>query len=680
MAKSEVEIKIHGSQALKQLTGVERKAEAIAKAEVKAKAAVEKAAKKAADTQAREAQRAAKAAERASQHALKAQTKAAQDASRVAAREAEKQKREADRLADYWTKTQTRSEIERTRIAQREAAKRIRNEQVSAKTRERNEQSMLRKGGGLISGAVGAVAGVGYAAMGVTRGVAGIQDPAERLRRANEFQTNLVLSAADAGMSRKDTEGLSAKIQSVGLARGQDPLALMEGLSEAHESFNQMKLVLDNLDTFAMTAKAQKTPFVDFVRSMLSMQTAFQLTSAQMEEAMNIAVAGGKTGSLSFEAFAGPFAPAMGTFALNTGLRGIEGVRQFVAGAQTVGAGQFGAEGAETRFSQAVGFLNKAEIQKDLRGIGVDVRDDRGVIDVGRVIELLAKNDKFQTPEQQAAIFKDMQAREGIQTLLAQRNKYRSQFTPLSASGFVDKGVVDFASMEMVDAKIGADATREKTARLEETGVLALERQAIEMQNESIRHFKELNDTVASLNKVFNELEKKIGPQAALLAPAVGTGLLTGTLAGGLPMVGNLLKRGASSAVPGAVAAAAPAGAGLLASLGAGVGAVGAGTLAAAIVAAGTAGAGAGWLANEVTSWIRDDDKSISDLLGDWMSSDVDTQRAALLADGKGPGGKSELQVDISLHDNRTEVKTKAKGDSSIRVGSGPFMPMSGKL
>ena len=107
--------------------------------------------------------------------------------------------------------------------------------------------------------------------------------------------------------------------------------------------------------------------------------------------------------------------------------------------------------------------------------------------------------------------------------------------------------------------------------------------------------------------------------------------------------------------------------------IGAASGAAIAGTVAAGLAIGGAAGYGI----NQLTSYIREDNKDLSDLIGEWMSSSVDDARAKLLAgDGSRSGGsdhgKTQVQTDIFFHDDRTEVKQTTKVNQ-LRFSPGPW-------
>ncbi len=355
MANTAVEIKIVGSEALRQLQGLTKRADSAAAAEKRAFRETEAAAKRAAAAKAR----------------------ADKDATRSAAREAGLQAREADKLGRHQESAAKRSadarirEEERvTKAAAREAAKQTRAAERSAAGRDRDRNRSLRGGGGLIGGVVGGVAAGAMTAAGTARGVAGVEDIGTRVRNANATMEQLIITATNAGMTRAETDALRARVQSAAMTSATDPASLVAGLSAGHERFNALRFVAENLDKMAIAAKAADTEFVDFVGMMGSVQTAFGLTKEQAEEAANILIAGAQTGAISLKDFAGPMAPAMGTFSMNTGQKGIEGLRQFVALMQTVGAGQFGAAESETRATQFVASLNRPDIAGDLEKLG----------------------------------------------------------------------------------------------------------------------------------------------------------------------------------------------------------------------------------------------------------------------------------------------------------------------
>jgi Phage-related minor tail protein len=659
MASATVRIKLIGSQVLKDLEGVERGLGDMATAERKAAASTEKSARKAADAQKRAAQDASRAAIDAAKRAEKEQTKAAREVAQAAKREAEAQKREADKLTAYWHRAaqksadlRIREEQRVTRQAAQEAARRARTEDRTMATRRRAAERTLRGAGGFVgAGVAGALAG-GVSAAGVARGVAGVDDIQTRVRKGNDFRETMIVLGGNVGMSQGEIDKAQARVLDTGLKYGKDPTEIAEGLTLGQERFNMLRELTENIESITAAAKASQGTVPEFVGMVGSLTSAFGLAKEQIPEALDIALGAARAGAINPADFAASFAASAGIFATNSGQRGIEGLRQFVGTSQGVGAGQFGAAESATRVERLITDLTDAKVVRDLRDRGVNVFNKDGKIDMGSLIDQIATNKNLQTSTQRQQVFKEVRALQGIDTLLAQREKVLRG----------EAGAVDFKSMSSVSAEEGAAGTARVIGMLESGGVLDLQRQAIEMQKHTIENLKSYNEQVIAMTKATNTLEKSFG-SLSLWASSIGIG---GAVAGGTMLVGKL----------GGGAAAGAAGAGLLATLGTGVTAVGAGTLAAGVAAAGAVGGAAGYGANALTEAATG--KSISDRIADWLSSDLIAQREAMFPGAIVDGKQSEvaMRVEVDVKDNRTHVKTtsKSKG-ANVSVGSGPLMP-----
>lgn len=664
--KATVEIRVVGSEALRELTGVTRRIDGVAAAEKKAAAEVEKAAKRAAATQVKESQKAARAAEKAAKQAQSAQTKASKDVAREAARQAAIQKREADRLTEYWGRLSHKSADQRireeervTRAAAREAAKKLRTEERTQKTRERDRTKTLRNAGGFVGGAIGGIVAGATSAFGTARGIAGVDDVGTRVQRANASQEQLIITATNAGLSRDETTALRDKVLGASVPGATDQGEIISGLVTAHERFNALGVISQDLEDHVVTAKAADTAFEDFVGMLGSLQSAFGLTADELKQARDLYVAGAQSGAISMKDFAGPMAPAMGTFAMNTGQKGLAGAQMFMAMMQTIGAGQFGAADTETRGTQFVSSLNKESVVKDLEKLKtpIKVRGDDGKIDVGSVLDQIARNPELQTPMQMSSVWHDVQQREGLQALLMQRSKTASSFLPWQPGGNAKN--VSYAGMMDLSPAAGSAATQEVMTRLQDSGILDLQRQAIEAQNEVVKHLGEYNEQILAVTKATLAFEKALGTTGSLWggsAVATGVGAGAGALAGstGLKMLGG----GGGAAAGGSALAGGGALAGMAGTAALwGAGALGAGMLGYFGTKAIGGEAGGEWLGN-----------ALADLLG----TNDDTI-------GRDRSSSTDLAVEVNLHDNRTEVKAKASGGgkSVIRYGSGPLLPGS---
>jgi hypothetical protein len=663
MASATVRIKLIGSQVLKDLQGVERGLGNVAQAERKAAASTEKSARKAAEAQKRAAQDASRAAIEASKRAEKEQTRAAREVARVAKREAEAQKREADKLTAYWQRSaqksadlRIREEQRVTRQAAQEAARRARTEDRTMATRRRAAERTLRGAGGLVGAGVAGILAGGISAAGVARGVAGVDDIQTRVRKGNDFRETMIVLGGNVGMSQAEIDKAQSKVLETGVKFGKDPTEIAEGLTIGQERFNMLRELTENIDAITAAAKASQGTVPEFIGMVGSLVSAFGLAKEEIPQAIDFALGAARSGAINPADFAASFAASAGIFATNSGQRGMEGLRQFVGTSQGIGAGQFGAAESATRLERLITDLTDKKVVQDLKQRGVNVFNKDGKIDIGSVIDQIATNKNLQTSTQRQGVFKEVRALQGIDTLLAQRQKVLSK----------EAGAVDFRSMsrEGLGAE-GAAGTARVIGMLEKGGVLDLQRQAIEMQKHTIEHLEAYNKQILLVNDASNKLEKSFGT-LSLWASSIGLG---GAVTGGSVVLGRLAGGGAGGAAAGA------AGAGTLATLGTGVTAVGAGALAAGVAAAGAIGGGVGYGIDKFAEWTTG--KALSDRIAEWASSDVTAKRNALFG-GAVIDGKTDanVHVEVEVKDNRTHVKTSSKSKGGkVSVGSGPLMP-----
>ena len=651
MASANVKITIvGGSQALKELAGIEKGAQKAGQAEVKAARDAEKAAKKAADAQAREARRAAVEAERAAKHAGLAKTreaeKAAKDAQRVADREtAALAKAEAKQVAQYQA-----YQRKLTEIAAKSAVERAKDEEKSINARRKAAADTLRRAGGVVGAlGAGAVAG-GVTAMGTARGVVGVQDVGARVRSANEFKERLILTSAQAGLDVAGQERVQQQILGAGMASGKSPSELMGVLEAGQAQFNDLKFFADNLQAIAVQAKATGTETEDFARALGFAKQAFGLSGDEAMEASNLMVAAASKGSIEVKDFARDFAPVMGVFAQGTKMTGLSGFREMLGVSQAAGTLGAGSAETSTMVERLIAIMQNPERMKDLKAkTGIDVKGKTPA----QFIDALAESARFGKPGVQADIFGgDIIANKAITALMSARARYLAG----------EEGAIDIGSISGVKASTGAGLVSDTMKRLESSGVLEMQRKAIEMENDTITHLEDYNDQLLRVVEVSNKLEKSFGT-LSLWASSLGIG-------GAVSTVGSVLSgagKAKAAADAASLAGTAVGAGGTMATLGtsvtalAGAGTTGVATLLGGAVAAGLAGY-FGAKAAGADSW------------GEWLGNKAADLFGTSDVAGIERETKVALTTDVTIHDNRTEVKqsTKTAGASSFHTGRGP--------
>jgi hypothetical protein len=651
MAKSTVKIQVLGSsEALRELGGVRRGANEAAIAEVKAAKAAEKAASKAAAEHEKAAKKAADVARRASEATTKKQKQ-----------EADKQRKEAEKLAEHWARlaqksadARMRAEERVTKAAQREAAKQARIAERTRRTREADSRRTLMRAGGVL-GALGAGAlAAGGSAMGTARSITGVDDAATRVQKANDFRERLILVSGQAGLDDRGTARVQSQIQSAAMASGKGPDELVGVLEAGQAKFNDLRFFADNLAEISKMAKASGSDTTEFAQALGYIRQAFGLTEKEAIDAGYKMIQAANKGSIEVKDFARDFASVAGVFAQSTGQMGMEGVNEFLGTAQS--AGTLGAGSAETAtmVERLVAFMGNPTHQKEIKErTGIKV----GGKSMSEIVALLADSRKFNKEGVRSEIFGgDIIPNKAIMALIASYRRVQEG----------KEGAIDIGSIAAEESAGGREFTNTMMGRMESSGLLDMQRQAIEMQNDTIEHLEDYNAQILAVTKVSNQLEKAFGT-LALWAGAIGVG---GAVTGGIGLAAKLAGGSAAAAgAAGAGAAGAVAGGGMLAT----AGLVAGGT--ALVGAAGAAGAAAGYGLN---AWSESQTgKTISDHIVDLFFDEVQRRSTQGMGGGKAQAPvEGELEVKITLDENRTTVKTlsKARG-ARISTAAGVNMP-----
>lgn len=510
-AKAKVQV-TGGSEALKTIQGIQRATRAASAEATKAARESERASAKAA----KETLRASREAQRQAQNAAREEQKKARDV-----------ERSAKRQADARIKEEHRAAREIARIQQREADRSRQLEQRTQRARERDTSNRARNALRFASAATAGVLAGGAVAAGTARGIAGVADISERVKRANSFQESLIITGRQAGVSKEKRDEIRNRVLAVAENRGVDPLELAGALETAQKQFNGFEKFAGIIDELAVTAKSSGSNIEDLTSALGYITQANNLTSTEdMVEALNLIVAAAAKGSVEVDNFARDFAASAGIFATNTGQTGIEGVRSFVGVAQGVATGGFGSAESATRVERFAADLQDLKVQNGLRGIGVQGIGKDGKIDLGVLLESLATNKKFSKASVRQGIFKEARSLQAVEALIAARN--RVQIGTANA--------VDYATISAVNSSEGGKLTRDTFAELEQAGAIDMQRQAVRAQNEVIQNLKAYNDQILAVNKVSNELEKRLGTLALWLPAAGATGAaagIAGMFAGG---------------------------------------------------------------------------------------------------------------------------------------------------
>lgn len=584
-AKARIVI-VGGPQALKTVQGVSRETKKAGNEAKKSAMDQARAAKASADAQLKAARQAAAEGQRIEKAKLK---------------EIEKQHRDAARAIGKFAQAITKE-------ARREAAKQVKiaeqTARAQAKAADVARRDRGRKGAWLIGGATAGVLAGGASAMNTGRGVAGVDDVRTRVQKANDFRERLIVTTSQAGMTPEERERVQGQVKGASRASGKDAGELMGVLEGGQAQFNDLRFYADHLKELAVMAKAAGGDTSALARAVGFMKQAFGLSGEEAMVMANKMVAASAEGSIELKNFAEDFTDSMGLFAETTGLTGMAGASQFIGVAQAGGSLGAGSAKTSTMLERFTADLADTNVRLKLDSA---LKTKTKGMSPQTLIEKMVDSKKF-TPEKLQKIFPEENSRKMVTALMSARSRVLAN----------DTGAYDIGSIAGVDAASGEKLTADTMAAMESDGLLDLQRQAIDMQNDTITKLKDYNSQVLLVTEAANRLEKSFGT-LSLWSDSISTGGMAGA---GTSLLGSLLGSSAAAGAAGAGGAAA-AGAG-------GVMAAGALTVGAGVLAAGMAGYGIGTAINKWTG--------ASDAIAKWLTPGVDEARDRLNEDAVMPG------------------------------------------
>jgi hypothetical protein len=506
-----------------------------------------------------ETSKATKAAAQAERKAL-AETRKAQAESERAKRaataattkEARTQAREQQKLADeqskYWRKAAQASADERIRqerrvtaVAQREAARRLQNEKQTLEAQKKANEVHARRGRAFLGGVVGAAVGGAMGASQTARSIGGIRSMPERIQAANEFRERLTIAASQANLSGDEKAKAEGQINAASIATGKDQGELLSVLETGQAKFNDLRFFADNLKEIATIARASGSDAGEFAQALGFTRQAFGLSGEEAMEAAKLMVAAASKGSIEVKDFASSFAPVAGLFAQSTGLKGIEGVRQFLGTAQAAGTLGKSADESATLVERFVASLADPKTRTGLKqSTGIDLKGKTPEA----LIAALADSKKFARPGVMQKVFTDVREQQAVTAMMAAFRRTREG----------KDGAIDIGAIANVQASEGAAITAKTMGELEGSGALAFDRQNATLQEHTLKNLGDYNAQLLKVNEMSMNLEMSFsklalwsdaisasGIGAALGGMAAGGGFGGGGAAGG-KMLGGLGK------------------------------------------------------------------------------------------------------------------------------------------
>lgn len=189
-------------------------------------------------------------------------------------------------------------------------------------------------------------------------------------RIANDAFQGQTPAQINAGM-----DAMRERVNAVAAATNVAPGALIQGLGTFQELFSDYEGGVASLEALATAATAAGIPFDDLVRLTGEVKSQLHTTGAQGAEVMGLIAQQGVEGRITQGAWARDFVPGLGAYKLLAGSgRGLEGVREYGAIANTVATGGATSSESATQVDRLMTQLNRPEILAKLRRLGgVDV-------------------------------------------------------------------------------------------------------------------------------------------------------------------------------------------------------------------------------------------------------------------------------------------------------------------
>lgn len=478
----------------------------------------------------REQLRAAEAAKRAMQQvqqahakARAAQTAGDRKAASESVREANRELQGRLRALDTLNRQRERLEAAASRTVQREAAKRLQIERDTLAKRERAMLENARRGRGLLGAAAGGVLGGATAAFGTARGVGGVRSVQERIQAGNEFKERMTIVSSQAGSTQEARAANETKLMEASKATGKDILELVGVLETGQAQFNDLQFFADHISEIATIARSSGADAGEFARALGFTRQAFGLSGDEAMEAANLMVAAAAKGSIEVKDFATSFAPVAGLFAQSTGLKGLQGVRQFLGTSQAAGTLGKSADETATLVERFIAAIGSVDVQKDLKAkAGINVKG----MTPEQIIDRLSTSGRFNKHGVKEDIFKDIREQQAVTALISARRR--------TVAG--QEGAIDIGAVAGVSAKTGAQLTQQTMTQLEGSGALSFDRQNAALQEDTLNKLADYNAQLLAVNEVSGRLEKSFGTLSLWANTIAATGLgsaIGGALGGG---------------------------------------------------------------------------------------------------------------------------------------------------
>lgn len=530
-----------------------------------------------------------KAAERSAKQTAKATEQAQLAGARrqiaIDSAKAREQKRIVDDLERY-----------KLRAAEKGAALQIRIDQKRQQQLAREQKHAEMRQGAVRRVMTGAVVGAGVglarAATGFAEGAAGtlgVQDPRDTILGAKAIREQLTRQLIAAGKDDSFVQDVIAQIDATA-KRTVVPQAQIAGaVSKAQSRFSDPQFVLENMDFLAQAARAAGESVETIAEFGLTLKQVGKLDNAAAMRLIQAQFIQGAKGSIEVKDFATTFAPSIATFAQDVGASGEEELGQITALAQVLGQSLKNPAEVATSMERLGGRLKQASVQKMLRGVGVDIADEKtGKIDrsTGEIFQQLTSSKALKNPQVRQKIFSDLLGEGAASTLIAAEGRNAGLYNSISNA----------------DPAKGAELIARITGSLDKQALTDVDRMNIEAQSVTLTAKGDaLVKALVSAARTRSDVAtgsplgfEMAGPTMDVIQGIGGGALVSALLSGRLMRGGNSLA-GASTAVTEAEAALAKV-----------TTAAGGASTGLGLLARGAGMLGAGFVGFQIGAWMRD--------------------------------------------------------------------------
>lgn len=356
-----------------------------------------------------------------------------------------------------------RTSRERQRLASAEARE--------LRQRLRAERSGSGGGGirGIATAGLGAAAAVGARVSGYGAAV-GIPDQAQMIRNFIENEQRFLRTAAQAGISRGRVGEIQASVQTTALRTSTDQGQLYAALETAQTRFSDLEYFAENIEQIARATQAGGGDMQDWVGAIGEFRRQLGVSSQDVPELLGIMVDAMARGSIEAGDIAANFSDLLSMYRTLRGDAGagLGGAREFVALAESLGAGGMSAPETATVMQAFMRTLSSSDRQGALEeSLGdTNIFDSSGRLQMGipELVSRMAQSGRFNDPAEVENFFGgggDIRERRALLMLMNTElnNPEQSVGALAQASGARGQELID-STMDMLQNSTSGRAMR----------------------------------------------------------------------------------------------------------------------------------------------------------------------------------------------------------------------------